>query len=264
MLSVLLLLLPAAPGFPPALPQDPPAPEVSLEELSPAEAAAALKSALKGKEANLALTALEQYGRIPDKAVTRAAADGLAHKESEVRLAAITALRFNPDPSALGQLLKAKKSKAILEDTKLAEQYYLALGQKQSTKALPVLTDNLRITARGDLVTRARVLSLGRIRDKKSVEALISLMNSGRGRAGNPHMREIRGSLVRLTGVDHGGNSQEWNSWWGDHKAKLKISLEPWPLPQGMDRQWRMLWATPEEKAAAQEKREQGRDDSGG
>ena len=83
-------------------------------------------------------------------------------------------------------MLKHKKNKAILEDEIVAEQYYLALGQKGDKKALKVLTDGLSKTNRGDKVTRARILALGRIRDTDSVEALIDVMVSGSARRRHP------------------------------------------------------------------------------
>ncbi len=268
-LSLLLLPLP-----PPANWQHPhhPTPEAvqdgpsdqeqngpSIEErpLSPAEAVEAIQEALKGKDYAAAAATLEKLGIVPDKAVAKAAAAGLKSRDDTVRVSALHALRYNPDPSCLALLLKAKHDKRYLEDPVLAREYYLALGQKADKKALSVLTKNLHVTSRGDRTMQARIAAIGRVRDKASVEALMSLMTSGRARAGNPHMQTIRLALVVLTGVDNGGSELAWIKWWNDNKRKLKVSSQDWPLPnKKLDRQWKTLWATPQEKERMKEDRE--------
>jgi HEAT repeat protein len=262
MLSTLIALL-----LSPPLLQDPPAeepaPEAEVqEEVSPKEAAAHLKELLKGKDYLAQAAALEELGSIEDKGVVKAVAAALKSKDKLVLTAAIRALRYNPEPNALAELLKRKKDKAIVEDPELAVEYYYALGQSGSAKAIPVLVDGLFTGAKGDKVARARIASLGHIRDKESVDELMGYMVSSRGRAGGPrYMQDVRAALVVLTGEDHGTNTLEWVGWWNDNKAKLKISPEEWPLPNAkMQRQWRLLWATPEEKEAARKEREERRE----
>lgn len=251
-----------------APPQDPPAEEPSqepevevVEEVSPEVAAATIKEALKGKDYIAIAATIEELGMAADKKVVKAVAAGLKSKDKLVKTAAIRALRYNAEPGALTELLKRKKDKSIIEDPELAVEYYHALGQAGDRKAIAVLTDDLFTSAKGDKVARARIASLGHIRHKDSVDELMGYMVSSGGRRGSPrYAQDVRLALVVLTGEDYGTNTTAWLDWWGDNKAKLKISPEEWPLPNAkMQRQWKILWATPEEKEQAKEKLEERR-----
>lgn len=225
-----------------------------VDEIEPKEAAKLIAEALKDKTSDRLKAALYEYGEIDDKGVVKAITKGLAHKDPEVRTLCLEGLRWNPNKEALNALYKASKSKLIVEAKGVAEEYYHALGQKENKKFLKILTDGLWTTPDSDAL-RARIHSLGRIREKQAVEELMGLMvqSGGRGRRGGAgrsgrYMREMRVSLIVLTGVDNGENQNDWIKWWNDNKRTLKIDKEPWPLPKSLQRQWDNLWKSPKEK----------------
>ncbi len=258
-----------------AVPQDPvtepPAEEAEVEvveEVSPEVATATIKEVLKGKDYLAIASTIEELGMIEDKQVVKAVAAALKSKDKLVQTAAIRALRYNPSPEALDELLKRKKDKSIIEDAELAVEYYYALGQAGDPKAIDVVSDDLFSGARGDKVARARIAALGHIRDKDSVDELMGYMvSSGGGRRGGGgprYSQDVRLALIILTGEDHGTDSVAWLGWWGDNKSKLKISPEEWPLPNTkMQRQWKLMWATPAEKEEARLKLEERRKERG-
>jgi hypothetical protein len=261
-----------------ALPQDPPdsgadqEPAVEIENkidpaLTPEKATELLKTALKDKHLDLIFVAIEDAGRVADKNVVKQLGLAVKHKDAEVRLRALTALRYNTDPSTLKELLKFKKSKPVLEDDACAEAYFFALGQKADAKAIPVLTDGLVTTNRKDTTSRARILALGRIRDKKSVEALISVMNSGgggrRGGRNHPQMREISVALQVLTGQEF-NKRDDWQTWWNNNKKALKISKKEQEAATRKARaNWMTVWADPEEAELMKEALKKGKDNFG-
>jgi len=236
------------------------------QDVEPAAAAAKIKVAIK-EAPSPAIDAMEKYGRIADKAVTKALAAGLRHRDQEVRAAAIRALRYNEAKTALTELIRVKSNKRILEDAKLAEEYYLAIGQHGSKKTLGLLTAKLHITRRGDKVTGARILALGRVRERAAVEALISFCKSGRRRG--RHNSELRLALAALTGHDaHGAES--WVRWWQDNKADFVMMKVAPTLPKKLARGWDKVWRVPltleeqateaEEKAKAAEEKAKARE----
>ena len=255
-----------------ALPQDPPreepAPEAEVsqeaEELTPEQARELLETAVKSKQLDLIFAAIDETGRIADKKLVKQLGDLLKHKDGEVRRLSLQALRYNEHEDSLDALLKHKKNKAILEDEIVAEQYYLALGQKGDKKALKVLTDGLSKTNRGDKVTRARILALGRIRDTDSVEALIDVMVSGSARRRHPQLTEIHTSLSVLTGADVKMSQDAWIAWWNDNKKGLKLTTQEQELATRKGRAaWMTVWATPEDQELMKLAQKRGKDGFG-
>ncbi len=276
MLTALILsfsCLPASTAI--ALPQDPPEEKAEtpadgtdaqseIEEIKPEEAALQIKEALKSKEEIVMVAALENLGQIPSKLVTKEGAKGLKIKKEAVQMAAIEALRFNTDPTSLDYLLKLPKDKSIHGNVKTAEAYAYALGQKGDRKAIPALQDDLVGTSKTPTqIIKAKVLALGHIRHKDSVEALLdytktTVAGGRRGGVRKKVSREVHGSLVVLTGTDQGDMLQSWEDWWYDHRSKLKIAKEEWPLENARDqRAWDKLWTSPQEKEEAAKKAEE-------
>lgn len=249
-------------------PTEEPAPDAETtqeaEELTPEQAREMLESAVKSKQLDLIFVAIEEAGRIDDDKLVKQLGDLLKHKDGEVRRLSLTALRYNPNEDSLDVLLKHKKNKAILEDEIAAEQYYFALGQKGDKKALKVLTDGLSKTNRGDKVTRARILALGRIRDTDSVEALIDVMVSGSLRRRHPQLTEIHTSLSVLTGADVAMNQDAWIAWWNDNKKGLKLTDQEQELGTRKGRAaWMTVWATPEDQELMKLAQKKGKDGFG-
>ncbi len=232
------------------------------EELTPEEAIELLETALKANELDLIYTAIEDAGRIADKGVVKLLGKAVKHKDHMVRMDALQALRFNEDPNAFKELLKLKKYKPIVENEESAEAYYLALGQKANVKALAVLTDKLHITNRGDKATRARILAIGRIRDPKAVDALMSMLTSGAARRRHPNIKEIHLCLTVLTGAEVKANTDSWLKWWNENKKGLKISKEEQEATTKRSRAtWKALWADPEDAELMKEALKRGRTD---
>lgn len=243
----------AAPGSVVALAGAQEATEASRQS-DPAADAKAIVEALKGKDAAAAAAAVKERGRTAHPDVVKAVAGGLDHKDPEVRKAALRALRFNEAPEATDELLKVAKNKKALEEREFALEYYLALGQKGHPRCLPVLADNLVVDHGGNRVTQVRVAALGRIRDRKAVEEIMSFLVKGRGFTQHPYIREANLALAVLTGEDLGGRDQ-WMAWWNDNKSTFKVSpAVPEDLPPRIARAWEALWMDPEQKEAAREK----------
>ena len=247
--------------------------EQPVQHVPPEEALKALKDAVKEKDAVLLSSTIQAVGRTPDKAVAKQIAGFMRHKDPFVRMEAVKALRFNEDPSVVGLLLRQRKNKVILEDPEVGKEYIYALGQHADRKALPVLTDDLRTSGPDKEITKAKIVSLGRIRETASVEALMDLMVSGgggtgrrgrRGGGGMPFSGELQTSLTVLTGEDIGGSSSDWQAWWNDSKKKLKIDKEEPDLPRKMKVAWTMQWLSPEDKDAAKKKLKKALDALGG
>lgn len=265
-LTALLLAAPCASTLPAQAEQDPvetPPQEATdhvVTDIDPAEAAKEIREALKGKDENVSRAVLENIGRVPSKLVTKEVAKGLKHKSQQVVLAALDALRYNTDPSALDQLLKAKSNKPLHKDEKTAVGFALALGQKADIKCLKLLTEDLVATAKiPDAVLKAKIAAIGRIRHKDAVEAILDYSKTtvagGRRRGGVRNMMtEAQISLKVLTGVDMGTSTSAWQEWWYDSKKSFKMSEEEWSLEDARaQRRWDALWMNPEEKEEAKE-----------
>lgn len=258
----------------PALAQAPapaPAPAAQEPALEPAAAVARLQKTFADKDPGAALAAVESCGRIANDDVVKALAKGLSHKEPAVQRAVISALRFQTQPSAFTALLAASTSERLLADDKVAADYYLALGQRGDSKALPVLTKGLRID-KGSEVVRARILAIGHIRAKESVEALMQLMKSGGGggggkgggRSNNPHLRDLVTALTALTGQELGNDETAWIRWWGEHDEGYKVPAKEGALGKGAGRQWESLWRDPAEKGSKRDGKGGGKDKGDG
>jgi len=258
MLALLLTVVPLVPfGLQEPGPPASDTPDVVIEEVSPEEAVAAIKDALKGKDDAVIVATLETVGLIPSKLVTKETAKALKSKSQDVVLAALQALRHNTDPSSLDLLLKAKSYKEITKNPKAAEAYAYALGQKADKKCLKILTDGLVGTSSlSNAILKAKISALGRIRHKDAVEAIIDFTKTtgrgGRARGGVRNMmKEAERSLLVLTGADVGSSTSDWQEWWYDSKSSFKMSQQEWPLDGRAQRQWDTLWMTPKEKEEA-------------
>ncbi len=255
----MLFLLLCFPAFSPTQTPAPSPTEVQQPQLpAPKEAAKRLRDTLKAKDDAASIAALKELGTLADPLITKEVNKALKFQSPEVMVAALEALRFNPDPSALKYLTQARKNKELHKNTQLAVAYAYALGQKASPKCIPALTDNLNATSGVPAeVLKAKISALGRIRDKDAVEAIMDYCNTtrrgGRNVGGiNNIMREAQRSLFILTGVDQGSSLEAWKDWWYDARKTIKISKEPWPLENPkIQRQWEQLWMSPAEKEAA-------------
>ncbi|HEX9792748.1 MAG TPA: HEAT repeat domain-containing protein [Planctomycetota bacterium] len=242
----------------PALPlyQEPPLPDDKTKEveeveeadkpevapIDPAAAEKAVREVLENGEREAIVAIFEKEGRVADKSVVKALAGGLKHADSEVRIATLRALRFNEDPAALTTLLGQAKNKKLLEDPKAAIEFYMGLGQKADKKAVPVIGKGLKIDDGGDRVMMARIAALGRIRDKASVEELLSFQVAGNARRAHPYQKHINVALAVLTGAEM-GSRDHWQSWWNDNKNSFEVAADLPELPEQIKRAWGKIWS---------------------
>lgn len=231
----------------------PPAPDAARVEAALAQ----LESAWKLGEAGERVRAIEAAAELGDARVIGAIARGLDESEPSVREAAVTALRYQPHPEALERLHRAlrKAPRSADEDQRVAE-LLLAVGQHGSPSSLELLADGALDRTR-EHSTRARIRSLGRVRDPAAVEALIALMNkAGAGaRGGGLFEADFRLALWSLSGSDQGLARESWMRWWNDHKRGFAVTPEPAEEPRALAQRWRALWETPAERAARGEGR---------
>jgi hypothetical protein len=226
---------------------------------SPEQIEAALehiKQGFEAKEVALRLDASEQALKTPCKQVAEALGKyGLRDKEVHVRQAVIDGLGHMPEPAALEVLLGhgARAKRDLEKDPTTHALLIRSIGRHGAEKSIPYLTKDL-FSAKDRQVVQARILSLGRVRSVKAVEALIAMSRKAGGRRGNSrHEADLRLALCVLTGVDNGKRSAGWNVWWNDNKKTLEISKEPADLPRSLSRQWERYWADPKEKKGDEE-----------
>jgi len=254
----------------------PPAVEDEVK-IDPAEALDKIKAAIKSESDIVILDALEYAAEVEDTKVIGEFYKLLKHKSVDVRLAALEAMRFNKHDEALKRLLSFGSNKLLENDAEYLTEYIYALGQKANKKAAKLIKNDLVMTSAHDEdVLRARVYSLGRIREVDSIDTLLKLSQSGGGGRGGRRggrtvkMRvEIQTSLAVLTGVELGNQVLDWTSWWSDNKRSFKMSKAESKIDdRKLQAKWDSLWMTEEQKAQAikdfKEERAQKRKDGDG
>lgn len=211
-------------------------------EVDPAAAAERIEVGIKAGPGP-AVDNLDVYGDIAHPAVTKAVAHGLLEEDIRVQRAAIDALRFNEDKSALRELLRVRSRKEIIEHGELAGPYYLALGHKleardrATQRILTRAIENLRTPDRG---RGAAVLALARAPSRANVDFLIRFFRTGR--AARRAWSEGQLALKVMTGTDQGRRHSDWAKWWDDHRRR-------YTAPEGLDhlderarRSWDRSW----------------------
>ena len=220
-----------------AVPQAVVAPD-AVPKADPTEAAKKIRNAIKQGSAP-ALATIDTFGKIAAREVTAALATGLKFKDEAVQIAAIRALRYNEDKSAFTELYRVRGTKLIMSKAEVAAEYYLALGQHRNKKALPFLVRDLRAKGKRDRVIGPRLLALGRIRDRASVDAIIKFLRSSRGKS-----REAITSLVVLTGRKE-SKWISWDRWWKKNRTTFRLPAEEPELDKRRARSWTTTWAVP-------------------
>ena len=224
-----------------AIPQEPGArPDPKRVEAAVAEIEGAFK---EGKTADEKVAAIRKNKEVLDARVITAITKGFKDKDQAVQAAAIDALGRMDHPEALEglhRLYKADKQR-LKDDEKILPLLLKSIGRHGSEKSVDLLADDVFLQRTFPAI-QARVLSLGNIRSKKSVEALMDIMAKAGTRQVNDYMNLFRQSLVRLTGADQGPDSAMWTKWWQDNKAKLEVSKEVPKLPEIAEKAWSEYW----------------------
>jgi len=222
-----------------------------------------IEKALAGKDPAVKVEALKKNSAIVDTKTIDAIAKGLREKEQEVKLAAIEALRFMPHPESRKSLEHWMHSERSLKDQ--YEVYAAALravGQFGAKESIELLVEDLW-TAPDNSVMKARLLSLGRIRDRAAVEKLMDLLKSAGQNKVEPFMDDFRLSLMALTGVDQGKSRDLWTRWWQDNKDKFTMAKVEPELPKVDSYRWKSYWGEQMGSPRGEKRGERGTDRAG-
>jgi hypothetical protein len=236
-------------------PEDP----VPPDPKAVAAAVKELKQAFAGDVLEPKLSAVRAGAEVLHADVIAALAKGLK-EERPVQEATLEALRFMPHPAALEALHGAYKQQPELTESKELLPFLLrSIGQHASEASIDILADE-PFKASTPKSFEARILGLGRIRERRSVEELMALMQlGGRGPAVG-HMQDFRLALMVLSGVDQGTAPAAWVAWWNDSKKTFEVKAEPPRLPEALQKRWDVYWGLAHEKGRAREREDRGND----
>jgi len=234
LLFALALLLP--------LPQQPEGKPVNAAMKRNEMAVSQLIAAFDGEDPTLRAAALTRSGHLPDKRVIRIDGIGLHDKHLSVRRAAIEALRFNENPSAL-HLLQVELDKGIQPGSNEEATAALIRGlcQKADSASLPAL-NKLEIDPASRELRRAWILGLGRLRDKDSISALMEFIELAPQGRRSLFMSDVRLSLMVLSGTDQGLDADAWLRWWRRVGEKFNVAPFDPQLPQLVALDWYDYW----------------------
>jgi len=225
-----------------------------------AETVERLEKALKSGEKREKTGALDEAGKVLAPEVVKAIARGFKDSDPEVKQATIQALRWMDHPDALGTLHRTfKTDRAIKKDEELQASLLKAIGQHASVSSIDLLADDVFGTIEYGPI-RARLLGLGRIRSKESVEALIGLLKSTNQRTVDRYSGDFRLSLMVLTGTDQGPNSTAWIRWWNEHRKEFEVSAERPKLPRAETMRWTDYWGLEEDHGRTKRREDRGDD----
>jgi len=193
-----------------------------------------------------------------DARVSEAVGPYLKSTDSEIRKAAIRALRYHETKTAFRLLIKAAADKAVRKDAESMAELCLALGQCGEKAAIPVLTDDVWSNIKTK-VFRARCMALAHIREKEAVDALVKLVRmgkkGGRRRSGAGRMKPAYQALTLLTGQRIQPQAHLWKKWWDQNRAAFEVPREPTGLRKKEARQWERLWRKPVQGGKARKPR---------
>jgi len=219
-----------------------------------------LEKAWKSDSAADRVRAIQTNGNVADAEVVKLVARGLYDKEIDVQRAAIESLRWIGHPDALRELQTlARDEKPFKKDPLLYAALLRAVGQYSSVSSLRILGDELW-SVPDEHVIQARILGLGRIRARESLERLFELMRLSGSQRIEALMPDFRMALAVLTGVDQGNSEPGWQSWWKEHRVQWKVEEKRPPMPKDLERKWQVYWGETESDYRPKKRSERGRD----
>lgn len=183
---------------------------------------------------------------------------GFRDEEREVQAATIQALRFMDHPDALGALEKnARGNRKLRKDEELYPALLKAVGQHADPSSIRLLAHE-PFESPIYQAARARILGLGRIRTRDSLEALLGMMKSASERKVTTHMPSFRLSLMILTGTDQGPTSAQWLRWWKANKKGYELSPQRPALPRSIQRSWTEYWGIDDDYGRTDRREDRG------
>lgn len=243
--------------------QDDTPPGPSKEEVQ--AAVKALEKGLAAKEPAERIAALQAAAEVVHADVVKGIAGATGDAAKEVRDFALDLLGKIDEPSALAALhAYAKKHRRTLPDD--PDHYILVLksaARHGDASTIPLLTDKLFDVDHHELI-RARILSLGNIRDKRAVEALFDLMTKADRRKVTPFLAEYQLSFNVLLGVDVGRNQDRWLAWWNENRKTYALVAEFPKLPAESLRVWQEFWGLERTYTRNKKRGDRGQDPDGG
>ena len=225
--------------------------EPERQEPDPEAIAAALEAlewAFEDGDLEARLAALYQATDVPHRAVVSRVDNALDADEPMVVAAALEALRFMQCEAALETLIaRLKRDKRFRGDPEWTPKLIRAIGQHGDPATIDLLAKDL---FRGEgqervALTGARLLAIGNIRTRKSVETLIGITIKSSHRLVYPHRYDLRLALMILTGVDRGESFEAWQAWWKENQADFEVADKVPLLPRDDQRRWERFWGTP-------------------
>jgi len=162
-----------------------------------------------------------------EKAAETIAKKVLKDKEINLRAEGAMILGRMGCRKAVPHLIKALKANE--RELKVYEALIKALGDLGDPKAVPALSGdfwNQREGAVGIKVAQLKIDALGRIRSKKSIDALIDMLYKGEQGVMNRLAPNFVKSLRKLTGQEIGWDRGRWKDWWKKNKGRFKFDEE--------------------------------------
>jgi len=205
-----------------------------------------LDAAFKEGKTPERIAAIRKNHTIADAKVVDVIAKGLKDPDLEVQLAAVDALGRNKHPDALDDLHRFYKAevKRLKDDMRLMPMVIQAIGRQGNEKSIELLSDDL-FSQRTFPAVKARMWGLANIRSKKSVDAIVEMMNKVGNEKLQDFMAPIRVALLRLTGVDNGSDPQAWLAWWRKNDKTFEVPKDPPKMPEIAEKAWIEYWGAP-------------------
>ena len=214
-----------------------------------------LKDAFKtGVKPDVRVAAIQEDGGVSHPDVVYQVARGLSDADRRVQLAAIEALGWSPQPTALKQLHRMfRREKDLHKDEEVFAALLKAIGRHGDDSSIDVLLENPFKGGLDYAAGQARILGLARIRTRESAEELFKAARLGGGESNRrggvearPRFREdMRLAYAVLTGEDLGTDKDAWLKWWSDNKSKFKISKQRPPIKPDLQARWQSYWGEP-------------------
>jgi hypothetical protein len=215
-------------------------------------AVANIHEAFKTRDDQLRINAIQAAAGLIHPEIVRAISKGLRVNREAVRLIAVDALGWMKHPEGLKQLHRMyRREKDLHHQEELFAAVLKAIGRHGQKSSIRVLADNpfKGLTLHSG---RARIMGLGRIRDRDSVETLIKAMRlTGRRPRDwrvpdNPRfLIEANVAMTALTGATPGTSKEDWLKWWRENKRKFRMSKEFPKIPKSYEVRWEEYWNEP-------------------